>query len=126
MSTTLQSPPTGSLHAAAQRMVGGVRAAWRRSVVLRALVLAPALFAVAALLLGAMDLLVPLRAVTRMVLRWLPFALSAGALAWAVARVARPPTPKRLALLAEERVPGLGNRLVTALEMEGGDDGPVR
>jgi hypothetical protein len=107
-------------------MVGGVRAAWRRSVVLRALVLAPALFAVAALLLGALDLLVPLRAATRMVLRWLPFVLSAGALGWAVARVARPPAPKRLALLAEERVPGLGNRLVTALEMEGGDDSPVR
>ncbi|HEX8452685.1 MAG TPA: hypothetical protein VF647_11350 [Longimicrobium sp.] len=123
MSTRLLPPiPLPS----AERLLARVRVAWRRSVLLRVLVLAPTLFATVAVLLVAVDLAMPLRAATRELLRWLPLALAAGALGWAGWRVARPPTTARLALLAEERVPFLGNRLATALEMEGAPAGPVR
>lgn len=123
MNTRLLPPAASPV---AERLVARVRVAWRRSVLLRVLVLAPALFAAAAVLLVAVDLAMPLRAAAREVLRWLPLALAAGTLGWAGWRVARPPSAGRLALLAEERVPTLGNRLATALEMEGGGDGPVR
>ena len=122
MNTRLPPPAPLPL---AERLLGRVRVAWRRSVLLRVLVLAPALFAAAAVLLVAVDLAMPLRAAPREVLRWLPFALAAGALGWAGWRVARPPSAARLALLAEERIPALGNRLATALEMQNVPDGPV-
>jgi hypothetical protein len=110
----------------AERVVAGVRRAWRRSVLIRVMVLAPAVFAAAAVVLVALDLLAPMNAALRTVLRWVPPVLAAGVLGWAARRVARPPADSRLALLAEERVPALGNRLATALEMEGAPDGPIR
>ncbi len=112
MSTLTRPPSTiaAPLLPPVERIVSRVRAAWRRSVVLRALVVAPALFAAAAVLLVAFDLLLPQRAVIRLVLRWVPFLLGLGALAWAAWRVARPPAPRRFALLAEERIPAIGNR----------------
>ncbi|HEX8903631.1 MAG TPA: hypothetical protein VF771_02175, partial [Longimicrobiaceae bacterium] len=87
----------------------------------RALVVAPALLAVSAVLLVAFDLLVPLRALVREVLRWVPPALGVGTLAWAAWRIARPPSPRRFALLAEERIPALDNRLITAFDVAVGD-----
>lgn len=110
----------------AARLLARVRDAWRRSILLRVLVLAPAVFVSLALLLVASDLLMPMRAALREVLRWLPFLAAAGVLGWAGWRVARPPSAARLALLAEERIPALGNRLATALDLEGAPDGPVR
>jgi hypothetical protein len=107
-------------------MVAGVRRAWRRSVLIRGLVLAPAVFAAAAMVLVAVDLVAPMSAGLRMWLRWAPPVLAAGLLGRAARRVARPPGDARLALLAEERIPALGNRLATALQMEGAPDGPVR
>ena len=123
MSPVQEHAPTLS---AAERVVAGVRRAWRRSVVMRVLVLAPAVFVAAAVVLVAADLVAPMGAAVRAVLRWVPPVLAAGVLGWAARRVARPPADARLALLAEERIPALGNRLATALEMEGAPDGPVR
>ncbi|HEV7586494.1 MAG TPA: hypothetical protein VGO40_00090, partial [Longimicrobium sp.] len=65
--------------------------------------------------------LMPMRAVERGVLRWLPLALAGGALAYAAWRIARPPAPRRFALLAEERIPALENRLITAFDVALGD-----
>ncbi|HEX8243587.1 MAG TPA: hypothetical protein VF541_08830, partial [Longimicrobium sp.] len=104
-----------------ERIVARVRRAWRWSLLVRALVVAPALLAVSALFLLCFDLLVPLRAVAREVLRWAPPALGAGTLAWAAWRIARPPAPRRFALLAEERIPELDNRLITAFDVAVGD-----
>ena len=104
-----------------ERIVARVRRAWRWSLLVRALVVAPALLAVSALVLLCFDLLVPLRAILREVLRWVPPALGVGTLAWAAWRIARPPAPRRLALLAEERIPELDNRLITAFDVAVGD-----
>lgn len=129
MSTRIQTLPAlagGPLRAPSERLVAGVRAAWRRSVLLRALVWAPALLAAAAVLLVLIDLLIPLRAAAREVLRWLPVLLGGGFAAWAVARVLNPPPPRRFALLAEERIPALQNRLLTAFDLaDGMPDGVV-
>lgn len=104
-----------------ERIVERVRMLWRWSVLLRALVFAPALLAAAAVILVSADLLVPLRAVLREILRWIPFALAGGSFATAVYRIARPPSPRRFALLAEERIPSLQNRLITAFDVSLGD-----
>jgi hypothetical protein len=120
MNTIVQSPPAIAarpLQAPAERLIGGVRAVWRRSVLLRALVWAPALFAASAILLVLLDLLVPLRAVLREVLRWLPVLLGGGWVAYSIDRILRPPPPRRFALLAEERIPALENRLLTAFDL---------
>ena len=115
--STLATPLGSTLRAPADRLVAGVRAAWRRSVLLRAAVWAPALLASAALLLVAADLLVPMRAAAREALRWIPVLAAAGTLAWALHRAVFPPSPRRLALLAEERIPALENRLLTAIDL---------
>ena len=123
MSTLVQTPPAASprpLQAPSERLIGGVRAAWRRSVLLRALAWAPALFAASAVVLALADLLVPLRAVLRETLRWLPLLLGGGFLAWSLWRVLVPPPPRRFALLAEERIPALQNRLLTAFDLAEG------
>lgn len=120
MSTLVQSPPTAAgrpLRAPSERLIGGVRAAWRRSVLLRALAWAPALLATSAVLLVLADLLVPFRAVLRETLRWLPLLLGGGFAAYALYRVLNPPPPRRFALLAEERIPALENRLLTAFDL---------
>jgi hypothetical protein len=123
MSTLVQTPPAASarpLQAPSERLIGGVRGAWRRSVLLRALAWAPALFAASAVVLVLADLLVPLRAVLRETLRWIPVLLGGGFLAWSIQRVAAPPPPRRFALLAEERIPALQNRLLTAFDLADG------
>jgi hypothetical protein len=119
MNTIAQSPPLAGrpLQAPAERLIAGVRAAWRRSLLLRALVWGPALFAASAVLLVLVDLIVPLRAVLREVLRWIPLLLGGGFLAWSIDRIVRPPAPRRFALLAEERIPALQNRLLTAFDL---------
>ncbi|HEY0016647.1 MAG TPA: hypothetical protein VGC13_10025 [Longimicrobium sp.] len=119
MNTIAQSPPIAGrpLQAPAERLIAGVRAAWRRSVLLRALAWAPALFAASAVLLVLIDLVLPIRAVGREVLRWLPVALGGGVLALCIQRLVRPPAPRRFALLAEERIPALQNRLLTAFDL---------
>jgi hypothetical protein len=128
MNTIAQSPPIAGrpLQAPAERLIAGVRAAWRRSVLLRALVWAPALFVTSAVLLVLIDLIIPLRAVLREVLRWIPLLLGGGFLAWSIDRIVRPPAPRRFALLAEERIPALQNRLLTAFDLaDGMPDGVV-
>lgn len=126
MSTVVHSPvSTPTLLPPVERIVARVRAAWRRSLLLRALVIAPALFAATALVLVALDLVLPLRAAAREILRFLPFALAFGWLGWAVYRIVRPPAPRRFALLAEERIPALENRLITAFDVAVPMDGPV-
>jgi hypothetical protein len=124
MKTALRQPPPHSpppVLPPVDRIVARVRKIWRWSVLLRALVIGPALLAACAVLLVAADLLVPLRAVLRETLRWLPFALGGGVFAVAAWRIARPPAPRRFALLAEERIPGLDNRLITAFDVALGD-----
>jgi hypothetical protein len=128
MNTIAHSPPLAGrpLQAPTERLIAGVRAAWRRSVLLRALVWVPALFAASAVLLVLIDLLVPLRAVLREALRWIPLLLGGGFLAFSIHRVVRPPAPRRFALLAEERIPALQNRLLTAFDLaDGVPDGVV-
>lgn len=129
MSTRVQTPPTAAvgrpLLAPSERLIAGVRAAWRRSVLLRALAWAPALLAASAVLLVLADLLVPLRAVLRETLRWLPLLLGGGFAAWSLYRVVSPPPPRRFALLAEERIPALENRLLTAFDLADGMPGGV-
>ncbi|HSU14569.1 hypothetical protein [Longimicrobium sp.] len=123
MRTALRRPPPDGppVLAPVERIIARVRRVWRWSVLVRALVVAPALLAASAILLIALDLLVPLRAVLREVLRWVPPALAVGTLAYAAWRIARPPSPRRFALLAEERLPDLDNRLVTAFDVAVGD-----
>lgn len=118
------APPPPRALPAAEALLRRVRLAWRRAVLARALLLAPGLALAAALLLVAADLLHPLSAAAREGLRWLPAVLPAGVLGWALLRAARPPADRRLALLAEERVPELGNRLLTALDLRA-EAGPV-
>lgn len=108
--------PAPGLAAPVERLLARVRAAWRRAVLLRGLAWAPALLLWAALALVLADLLVPMRAALREALRWVPLLLGLGALAWTAHRLLRPPPPRRFALLAEERIPALENRLATALE----------
>src|SRR4051812_15276123 len=103
------------------RIVARVRKLWRWSVALRALVIGPALLAATAVLLAGADLLFPMRAVLREVLRFVPFALAGGVFGVAAYRVARPPSPRRFALLAEERIPTLENRLITEFDVSLGD-----
>lgn len=119
MNTIAHSPPLAGrpLQAPTERLIAGVRAAWRRSVLLRALVWAPALFAASAVLLVLIDLVIPLRAFLRETLRWIPVLLGGGFLAFSIHRVLRPPPPRRFALLAEERIPALENRLLTAFDL---------
>ena len=126
MSTLVRQPAVaGPLLPPVERIVARVRAAWRRSVLLRALVTAPALFAAAAVVLVVIDLAVPLRAAAREILRWTPFLLAFGWIGIALWRVARPPSARRFALLAEERVPALDNSLITAFDVPAPSDGPV-
>jgi hypothetical protein len=127
MSTLVQPSPAASrpLLPPVERIVARVRAAWRRSVLLRALVIVPAAFAAAAVALVALDLLWPMRAAVREVLRWVPLLLGIGWLAWSIYRIVRPPTPRRFALLAEERIPSLDNRLITAFDVPQVPDGPI-
>ena len=129
MSTQVQTLPAAAgarLRAPSERLIGGVRAAWRRSVLLRALAWAPALLAASAVLLVLADLLVPMRAVLRETVRWLPALLGGGFVAWSLYRVLNPPPPRRFALLAEERIPALDNRLLTAFDLaDGMPDGVV-
>lgn len=122
MNTIAHSPPAAGrpLQAPTERLIAGVRAAWRRSVLLRALAWAPALFAATAVLLVLIDLVVPLRAVLRETLRWIPLLLGGGFLAFSIDRIVRPPAPRRFALLAEERIPALQNRLLTAFDLADG------
>src|SRR5690242_9330037 len=107
MSTALRRrrrprPPTPPhLLPPVERIVARVRSAWRVSTALHALTLAPALFAAAALLLVCADLLQPLPAAPRGVLRWLPPLLGVAILAGAAWRLLRPPAPRRFVLLAE-------------------------
>jgi hypothetical protein len=103
------------------RIVARVRKLWTLSTLFRALIVGPALFAAVAVFLAAADLLVPMRAILREGLRWIPFALLGGVLARAVYRVSRPPRPRQFALLAEERIPALENRLITAFDVSIGD-----
>ncbi|HEX2094385.1 MAG TPA: hypothetical protein VHG28_18420, partial [Longimicrobiaceae bacterium] len=104
-----------------------VRARWRRVILARALVLGPAMGLAAALALLLLDLAAPLPAAARGVLRWLPLAVFIGVAARGLLRAARPPADRRLALLVEERVPSLENRLATGLELDAGgpDESPV-
>ncbi|HEX2209785.1 MAG TPA: hypothetical protein VHG93_19040 [Longimicrobium sp.] len=128
MNTIAHTPPAVArpLLAPSERLIAGVRAAWGRSVLLRALVWAPALFAASAVLLVLLDLIIPLRAVLRETLRWIPILLGGGFLAFSFHRILRPPPPRRFALLAEERIPALENRLLTAFDLaDGMPDGVV-
>lgn len=128
MNTIAHSPPAAGrpLQAPTERLIAGVRAAWRRSVLLRALAWAPALFSASAVLLVLIDLAVPLRALLREMLRWVPVLLGGGLLAFSIDRIVRPPAPRRFALLAEERIPALQNRLLTAFDLaDGVPDGVV-
>jgi hypothetical protein len=104
-------------------LVRRVRARWRGAVLVRALLLAPALGLLAALALVALDLLWPLPAGAREALRWVPPLLAAGVLGRAAWRASHPPGERRLALLAEERVPALGNRLATLLDLGAAEGG---
>jgi hypothetical protein len=91
-----------------------------------ALALAPALLMASAVLLVGADLLVPMRAALRESFRWLPLVLALAPLGLAVWLIVRPPEPRRFALLAEERIPALENRLITAFDVAVGDpDGLV-
>jgi len=117
--------PATALLPAVERIVARVRAAWRRSVLLRGMVAAPAAFAACAVVLVLLDLVFPMRAGVREVLRWAPFVLAAATLAISIYRVSRPPAPRRFALLAEERIPALENRLLTAFDAGALSDGPV-
>lgn len=105
------------LRPASERLIAGVRAAWSRTILLRALVIAPALLVASAVVLVLLDLLIPLPATLREILRWIPPALALGFVAASVRRVLRPPPPRRFALLAEERIPALDNRLLTAFDL---------
>jgi len=123
MKTVLRQPPHSPppVLPPVDRIVARVRTLWRWSVLLRALAIGPAVLAATLVLLVTADLLVPMRAVLRETLRWLPFALGGGVLALAAWRVALPPAPRRFALLAEERIPRLENRLITAFDVALGD-----
>ena len=124
MRTVLRPRPAPSpppLPAPVERIVARVLEAWRISTLVRALVVAPALLVASAVLLVAADLLFPMRAVAREVLRWLPFVLGGGAVLYAGWRVTHPPSPRQFVLLAEERIPELENRLITAFDVSLGD-----
>lgn len=110
---------------AVRGLLNRLRGRWRRVVLVRGTVLAAALLLASALLLLAADLLVPLRADARTVLRPLPFLLAVGALGMTASRLFRSPSDRRLALLAEERTPGLGNALATVLDLDESEDGSV-
>jgi hypothetical protein len=116
-----QPPSPPPLPSPVDRIVARVLEAWRISTLVRALAVAPALLAAAAVLLVVADLLFPMRAVAREVLRWLPLMLGVGAVVYAGWRVAHPPALRRFVLLAEERIPALENRLITAFDVSLGD-----
>jgi hypothetical protein len=124
MKTVLRRQPQPSpppMPSPVGRIVARVLEAWRISTLVRALAVAPALLAAMAVLLVAADLLMPMPAGQRGVLRWLPLVLGIGAVVHAGWRVAYPPALRRFVLLAEERIPELENRLITAFDVSIGD-----
>lgn len=105
----------------AARLVGEVRRAWRRRVLLRSGIASLLVLLLLAAALAALDLLVSLPAASRF---WLAVAVPAVALTvfgHGLGRVLRARDARRFALLAEERLPGLDNRLVTALDADAAD-----
>lgn len=120
MSTTRAAPPplprADAAAQAAVRVTYRLRRAWRLRRVARGLVSAAALLLGSAVLLLAVDIVAPLAASARLVLRWLPLAAAVAALVSTAAHLLRPPSRARLAEMAEALDPSLGNRLVTALE----------
>lgn len=118
---------SGDVRLAVRGLLQRLRGRWRRVFVVRGMLAAAALLLGSALLLLAADLLVPLSAGARTILRLLPLLLAAGTLGVTAYRLLRPPSDRRLALLAEERTPTLGNRLTTVLDLdEAGDESVVR
>jgi hypothetical protein len=108
---------------AARRVLARARASWRRALLLRVLAASLALLLGAAALLLAIDLLHPLAAPARALLRWLPLAAAAGPPLLALRRLVPGPDDRRLALLVEERHPQLESALSTLFDAAG--DGPV-
>lgn len=123
--SAVAAAPAPRVPGAAQRLIADVRRRWLRALWARGLARALALALAAAALLVAVDLVSPLTASARTILRWLPPLLLAGQLLRAAWR-ARRPTLARLALLAQEQVPGLENRLATAMEIGAAPPGPIR
>jgi len=124
MKTVLRRQPQPSpppIPSPVDRIVARVLEAWRISTLVRALAVAPALLVGVAVLLVASDLLMPMPAAQRGVLRWLPLVLGVGTVVHAGWRVAYPPALRRFVLLAEERIPELENRLITAFDVSIGD-----
>lgn len=105
--------------AAAHALLGKVRAAWRRTVLLRGALLALAVLAGSAAVLILGDQLLSFPAGLRAALRPLVFLAFAAILAHALHRAFPGPDDRRLALLAEERRPELEGYLVTALDAAG-------
>src|SRR5690606_28532336 len=104
---------------AAHALLGKVRAAWRRTVLLRGALLALAVLAGSAAVLILGDQLLSFPAGLRAALRPLLFLAFAAILAYALHRAFPGPDDRRLALLAEERRPELEGYLVTALDAAG-------
>jgi hypothetical protein len=117
------SAPRASTKLAALRFVDRFTRLRRRALLVRAALLAAGVFLTAAALLVALDLVLPLPAQARAVLRLLPMAAALALLLAAVVQAVRHRDARVLALGAEEREPRLEGYLTTALDADA--RGPV-
>jgi hypothetical protein len=107
---------------AAERFLRRFRASWARTEAVRGAVLALSAWLALWALLVAVDLVWPLPAGARVLLRTLPFVVAAALLGVRGWRMARGPDARRLALRAEEELPQLEQYLTTALDAPAGGD----
>jgi hypothetical protein len=105
----------------AERFLRRFRASWVRAELARGAVLALGAWLAGWVLLVALDLVWPLPAAARLLLRVLPFVAAAALLGGRGWRAAKGAEAGRLALRAEEEVPQLEHYLTTALEAPAGD-----
>lgn len=113
MSTIIPGPAVRN--GAHRRLLDRVRRELCTALLLRALVAGLAVAAGVAVALASLDLLLDLPAAARALLGWAPLLAGATTLALTMRRLFPAPDDHRLALLAEERVPALGNVLATAV-----------
>lgn len=104
---------------AAARLIARARGVWRRSVLVRSLFAALAAAALVLAALLVLDLVLPLPAAARRVLRPFPLLAALVPLLLALRRLHPAPSNRRVALLVEERYPELEMLLSTALEAPG-------
>src|SRR5262249_16722733 len=98
-------------------LLNRVRARWRALRLLRAMVRAPLIRSAALVTGSGMAQRIGRSPLVLAALFAAMVLVALGALVWSLVPLGRPPTDKRVARFIEERVPGLDDRLATAVDL---------